>query len=219
MELPRPQQDRAADLARLADLGNRRTLREGQVLFHQGSSSTSVAVIESGLVKVSADDEAGRTSMITMLGAGTVVGEIGVITGTLRTSRVEALTRVPVSFVPASAFVQALLDIPVLSLDLIDQIVGQQQRLNRARQDRDVLDVTARIANHLVRVQPILEPDNICPLSHEELASWVGAARPQVSEAVGELRDMGLIATARRRIELIDLDGLTAYVADMSAVD
>lgn len=214
MELPRPDLDRAADLRRLADRGNRRTVRAGEVLFHQGSTSTNVAVIEAGLVKVSYDDEHGRTTLITLLGRGTVIGEVGVITGQQRTSRVESLTTATVSFVAASVFVQTLLDVPALSLDLIDQIVGRQRRLNQARNDRDGLDVASRIANHLLRVQPILEPPNICPLSHEELASWVGAARPQVSEAVGGLRDLGLVETSRRRIEILDPEGLEAFVAD-----
>jgi CRP-like cAMP-binding protein len=47
-------------------------------------------------------------------------------------------------------------------------------------------------------------------LSQEELASWVGATREATAKALAMLRSMGVINTARRRVEVLDAARLQA---------
>ena len=50
------------------------------------------------------------------------------------------------------------------------------------------------------------------PITQEELAGWAGASREATAKALHELRDLGLIETARRDITVRDLAGLERLV-------
>ena len=47
-------------------------------------------------------------------------------------------------------------------------------------------------------------------LRHDDLAAWAGVNREAVSRALGQLRQKRLVATARGRIDLLDLPRLRA---------
>lgn len=55
---------------------------------------------------------------------------------------------------------------------------------------------------------------NTLPMTQDEVASLVGARRQGVSEAAQKLRDLGLIASGRGSITLVDRGGLTARACE-----
>jgi CRP-like cAMP-binding protein len=70
-----------ADLAQLAHLLRRRTVREGEFLFRQGDPARELAFIVDGSVAVSLHVPGGRTAEIGTAGPGEIVGEIGLLDG------------------------------------------------------------------------------------------------------------------------------------------
>jgi hypothetical protein len=48
-------------------------------------------------------------------------------------------------------------------------------------------------------------------LSQDDLAGWVGASREATSRALGQLRNLGLVTTARLRIGVPELAALRSY--------
>ena len=52
-------------------------------------------------------------------------------------------------------------------------------------------------------------------LTHEELAAFVGSTRVTVTNALGELRDLGLVEGTRGQYE-IDIPALQAYIEAQS---
>jgi CRP/FNR family cyclic AMP-dependent transcriptional regulator len=51
------------------------------------------------------------------------------------------------------------------------------------------------------------------PLSQEELGAWAGASRAGLASALRTLRELGWIATHRRRILILDLESLRERAA------
>ena len=51
------------------------------------------------------------------------------------------------------------------------------------------------------------------PISQEELAGWAGASREAAAKALQTLRELGLIRTERRRIVVLDEEGLRRVAA------
>ena len=51
------------------------------------------------------------------------------------------------------------------------------------------------------------------PLSQEELAGWTGASREAVNKALQVLRSLHMIETGRRRLTVLDADGLRRLAA------
>jgi CRP-like cAMP-binding protein len=53
--------------------------------------------------------------------------------------------------------------------------------------------------------------DVALPITQEELASWTAASRESTARSLRTLRTLGLIETHRRRLIVLDLDGLRAH--------
>lgn len=66
-----------------------------------------------------------------------------------------------------------------------------------------------RCARWLLEVRERIESDNF-PLTQEFIAEMLGVRRAGVTEAVGKLRDAGIIEYGRGHIRIIDIEGLEA---------
>jgi CRP-like cAMP-binding protein len=53
------------------------------------------------------------------------------------------------------------------------------------------------------------------PITQEELASWSASSRESTARALRTLRGLGLIETNRRRLTVLDLDGLRGHTAQL----
>jgi CRP-like cAMP-binding protein len=76
----------------------------------------------------------------------------------------------------------------------------------------------ARVAGRLVELAERFgvprEGDAIdvtLPITQEELASWSASSRESTGRALRTLRDLRLIETGRRRLTVLDLDGLRSH--------
>ena len=49
------------------------------------------------------------------------------------------------------------------------------------------------------------------PISQEELASWAAASRESTARALRTLRELGLIETHRKRMVVLDAEGLRQH--------
>lgn len=65
-------------------------LHPNQVLFRQGDQADSLYIIASGRLRVSALDRAGHEKVLAFLGAGEIVGEMGLLSGGARSATVTA---------------------------------------------------------------------------------------------------------------------------------
>jgi CRP/FNR family transcriptional regulator, cyclic AMP receptor protein len=75
-------------------------------------------------------------------------------------------------------------------------------------------DVVGRVAHRLAELTErygVASAEGIVldvPLSQEELASWTGASREAVNKALQVLRSLHMIETGRRRLTVLDAEGL-----------
>ena len=68
---------------------NARQLKSGQVLFNEGDNADCAYIVEEGKLEISTSSE-GQVVIITHLGAGEIVGEMGVIDSAPRTATARA---------------------------------------------------------------------------------------------------------------------------------
>ena len=81
-----------AELRAVAKMLKERRLHPNQVLFRQGDQADALYIIASGRVRVSASDRAGHEKVLAFLGAGEIVGEMGLLSGDARSATVTAST-------------------------------------------------------------------------------------------------------------------------------
>ncbi len=207
--------------------GFEQTYSAGDVLFHEGAPSTSVFLIESGLVKVAKVAPDGRSSLVSLRRAGALVGEQAVLDGHPRSASLIALAETTAVAISAAAFTELLSTSPDLSLMLLRQFSARLRESSHRILEHATASARSRVASRIVDLVPDEELRSVAsrgntngqvtlrlPISQSELGEWAGLSRESVVKALKELRDAGLIETARKTIIIRDLAGLQAMDLD-----
>jgi len=175
----------------------------------EGERDTRVIVLMEGRVKVTCCEEDGTEVLLSIRGAGDVVGERAAIDQRLRSATVTALRRCSTRVLTAGEFMQFIgandLVHPLLRLSVSRQREGQLIRV-----ELSTLPVGRRLVRTLLRLATALDgrAENAVTvdlgLSQEELARAIGASRSQVAAHLARLRDAGIVSTGHRRIVVLD---------------
>ena len=174
----------------------RRELGKGEPLYRSGDRADTVYRVVHGLVKLGIDVPSGKERIVGVAGPGDLIGALAPGRPTLRESAEALSASVVVTVVPreeAAAFEPALF-----------RAAGDQlTRVTDALEDGE-LPVGARLARALLRLGERfgqLAADGsvriTLPLTHENLAAMIGAARETTTAALGELRHLGLLEGTR----------------------
>ncbi len=208
-----------ADRTILIDAGRLRRYRRGAPIIVQGDHGDTVFVVLSGRVKVTVDTVDGREILLAVNGPGALLGEFEAIDSGVgpRTAGNVALEPVECRAMTGQEFRNLLDSHPSIPLAMLRRAIRTLQAADRRRVDAASLDTTHRLARLLLELadtQGEADPSRVdidIPLTQEELASLIAASRDTVVRALTSLRSRHLIATARRRITILDIDALRRY--------
>ncbi len=207
------------DRAALEARAGRRRFKPGATLTHQGAPGSEVLVLLSGRAKVSIDTDEGREVVLTFCGPGHLIGEFAVIDSEARSGTTEALEPVEALALSAPDFLALLTERPGIAMALLRNLVRRFRDADRIRIEFASAQTLGRVASRLCELaERHGEPhaDGIAitlPISQEELAGWTGASREAAAKALHQLRELGLIRTERRRIIVLDDEGLRRVAA------
>ncbi|MFE0591247.1 Crp/Fnr family transcriptional regulator [Micromonospora echinospora] len=196
---------READRTALVSLGSDRRYSSGEALMLDGDSSTDAFVVLGGCVKVLGGTVDGRTVLLSLRGAGDMVGELAAMNGTPRSASVFAATAVRVRVIPARSLRTFMAERPEAATAIHASVADKFRRATRHRVDFTTASTLVRLAlalQHLAEAygRPYASGVRIeVPLSQPELASLVGVSDPSLQRAFRRLREHGLIKTEYRR--------------------
>ncbi|MBJ7328357.1 MAG: Crp/Fnr family transcriptional regulator [Solirubrobacteraceae bacterium] len=207
------------DERQLRALGRVRRYDAGDAIFHQGDDPGGVVVIVSGRVKITNVTATGKEVILAFRGPGDIVGEIGALANTMRSSAVRAIDPVETLAVGAADFRDFLDTHAAAAMNLVLMLIERLHAADDARVEFASHDVIGRVARRLVELcERFGEPcdDGVqvtLALSQEELAGWTASSREAVAKAMRLLRELGWVETHRRRIVVRDLEALRRYAA------
>jgi CRP/FNR family transcriptional regulator, cyclic AMP receptor protein len=183
-------------------------------LMHEGQAGTEVMVIRSGRVKVRYVAIDGREIVLDFRGPGELLGELAAIDGKPRSSSVEAMEPVEVLAVTAASFETLVAQRPGMSEALLHDLVRRFRDADLKRIEFGASPSIDRVAARLIEMVERFGSHTSAghvielPITQDELAGWTGSSREAVAKALRSLRELGLITTERRRITVLDLEGL-----------
>jgi len=139
---------------------------------------------------------------------GTFFGEMPLLGARMRHASAEAVEDCLVCVMSEADIERLVLTKPQVALRMLEVLGRRLAEAEDRLQDLAYRTVSARLASLLLRLA--LEPDNrIDGLSHQQLGDMVGAYRETVTKVLGEFEIAGYVQLGRRRIGLLDRDGLT----------
>jgi CRP/FNR family transcriptional regulator, cyclic AMP receptor protein len=202
------------EAADLRASGRERHFDAGVALFHEGDDAGSVIVLLAGRAKLTVPLSSDREVIIAVRGPGDLLGELAALVDAPRSATVVTIEPVDALIVSGSAFA-AFLDRNARVGLVILRLVAERLLYADLQQAQFAThDVVGRVAHRLVELTDrfgVETGDGILldvPLSQEELAGWTGASREAVNKALQVLRSLHMIQTGRRRLTVLDADGL-----------
>ena len=191
-------------LRSLALRGTFRNYRKNTIIINEGEIGDSLYVLLDGKVKVFASDADGRELTYGVITAGDYFAEMW-LDGGPRSASVVTLEPCTCSIIGRDALREHLTAEPEFALDLVARVIRRARAATETARNMALLDVYGRLVATLESYQgpasadaPVLLQD----LTHQALASRVGASREMVSRLLKDLEKGGYIDLGVKRITL-----------------
>lgn len=197
----------------LAAGGTLMRLEAGASLFRVGDEAEAVYVILAGEVEVAAPGLDGRDVWLARIGAGALVGEMGVLDGGARSADVRAGPRTALWRINRRAVMDILREEPSSGLALLAMMAHRLRMADALLQERTLLDLGGRLARLLLESQGAA-----VALSQGEMARLIGASRERVNRKLAAWRAEGWIDVGAYGVKLLNRQALAAAARPTPAV-
>jgi CRP/FNR family cyclic AMP-dependent transcriptional regulator len=195
-------------VARVVAAATEHTLRRGDVVFEEGDDANDLYIVESGRIAIANRSVDGRESVVALMEAGDLFGDMAMFDGDGRSAQARALERSVVHAIPFAAVRSELDADPRLLWSVVTLLVQRLRNMDEALADAVFLDVTGRTAKRLLEIAGDAD-DFMLPVTQEELAGLVGASRERVNKALASFIRLGWVSQQERRYRITDREQLT----------
>ena len=197
-----------------------RTFPTGASLFHRGDPADGMLWVEKGRIRVFVESEAGREVTLAVRGPGSVVGEMALLDGQMRSASCRALDEVRCWGLARESFDRFLMAHPEAMRSLLATLSQKLREAGQQVEELALKTIRQRLALVLLRMVP--EHGEPCAegillsreVNYELLVGLLGTIRESVSRAMAELVSEGLVQRQGRRFILTSLESLQRVVEE-----
>jgi CRP/FNR family cyclic AMP-dependent transcriptional regulator len=191
-------------LRALALRGVFRTYRKNSVIINEGEIGDSLFVLLQGRVKVYSNDTEGKEITYNIVEEGDYFAEMW-LDGGPRSASVMTLENSVCSVVGRNALRDHLAEEPEFALELVSQVIRRARAATETARNMALLDVYGRVVAALESQRGAAAPETpvtLTQITHQQIASRVGASREMVSRLLKDLEKGGYIELGVKRITL-----------------
>ena len=195
-------------LERLQRHAKQRRIHRGDVLFEEDDEASELFVVSSGRIAIANKSTDGRESVVALMEAGDLFGEMPLFDGMGRSTEARALTTAEVIAVPYAPLQALYNEQPKLLWEVVAMLSRRLRVTDEALADSVFLDVTGRTAKRLLEMAGDAD-EFVLPVTQEELAGMVGASRERVNKAIASFIRLGWIEQGDRKYIITDREQLS----------
>ncbi|AXA94089.1 Crp/Fnr family transcriptional regulator [Massilia sp. YMA4] len=174
-----------------------RQYHKRDVLLQKGGSGDGLLFLLAGQLQVMDVTEDGRAIGLRLLKPGDFFGEIAVITNSVRTASVVALTDVLVAFLPAPTAMHLFAHSPSVANQMLRYLAEKIQRDSEFRTLLSINNTARRIYTFLVMLKKNQKegPENTLSNlpTHQDIANMINTSRETVTRALLTLVQQGIV--------------------------
>jgi CRP-like cAMP-binding protein len=188
------------ELKEVADVAQLKHLPSDTAIFHEGDTSDAIYITVTGRVKIVTTSSDGKEFILTVLGAGQVFGEMGLLEVAPRSASVITITEVDLLVIKLEEFEHLLNSSPGISRKLMTILSRRLRRANSKMESLAYMDVAGRLARYLLDMASdhgqrlgngwvvVRRP------THSDIAHSIGTSRETVSRLINEFEEgFGLV--------------------------
>ncbi|HKG46605.1 MAG TPA: Crp/Fnr family transcriptional regulator [Pyrinomonadaceae bacterium] len=192
--------------------------RRGEFVYMPGDQSDSVYVLRKGRIKLSVLSESGKEIAIDIIQPGEMFGEFALVDESVRSNMTQALDDAAILVFDKHDFVNLLKNQSTLALNYIRMVGDRRRRMEKKLSDITSKEVPARVCELLHELSANTSPagevhQNLIPLTHQDVASLIGASRQTTTSVLNDLMRSGYIELGRGWVRIKSLKDIQTYVA------
>ena len=138
------------ELEDVASLAQIRKIPTDSTIFHEGDDADAIFVVVNGKVKIVTTSTDGKEFILSVLGAGQVFGEMGLLETAPRSASVVTITEVELLVINRADFDHLLKSSPGISRKLMSILSRRLRRANSKMESLAYMDVAGRLARYLL---------------------------------------------------------------------
>ena len=191
----------------------------GEFIYMPGDRADFVYILKHGRVKLSVLSETGKEIGIDIIQSGEIFGEFALVDESQRSNMTQAMDDVLMWVFSKHDFTKLLTSLPMLALSYIKLVGDRRRRMEKKLSDITSKPVSGRICELLHELSTgsaefeSAAIDYIVPLTHQDVASLIGAARQTTTTVLNDLERRGIIELGRGWIRVKRLKDLQTYAA------
>ena len=186
------------------------TVNKGRVFYRPEETGEVLFILKNGRVQLYRISPEGKKLVIASLGAGTLFGEMALLGQQMHNTFAEAAEDCLICVMSRKDLERLILSKPQIALRVLE-ITGKRLRDAEERLETMAFKgIPARLASLLLRISAERDSLEITGLTHQDLAETVGTYRETATQVLNDLKNQGLIDIGRKRITIIDPEGLLA---------
>ncbi|MBV7245980.1 Crp/Fnr family transcriptional regulator [Streptomyces sp. MW-W600-10] len=183
------------------------TYPKGKVLMYQGEAGDRLFSLTKGVVSIVHRGADGSETWLGHRGPGELLGDMSAISGEARNADVVAVSSCTVVSIELARFLEFVGPHgPVFDLLRREHAKRQESDLRLCGgRTLPLIDRLARYVLGLVQNSPTLQ---VSGCTQQDLAQALGVSRGKLNQALGQLRENGVLEVRRRTITVKNLDAL-----------
>ena len=181
-----------------------RSLRKqrGEFVYMPGDRADSVYFLKKGRIKLSVLSDSGKEIAIDIIQPGEMFGEFALIDESVRSNMAQALDDVTILVFDKRDFAGLIKSQPNLALNYIRMVGDRRRRMEKKLSDITSKEVAARVCELLHELSTNAHlgdeiRDSRIPLTHQDVASLIGASRQTTTSILNDLSRSGFIELGR----------------------
>lgn len=186
------------------------SIKKGEMIYSAGEESTSLYIVNRGMVKVYRLSESGKEILLRVLNPGDFTGEYALFNKSTHETYAEAMKDTQLCVIQRSDLQKFLIQYPTISIKILSEFANRLDQTEKQTTQFATEKVETRIAFFLAEFadgEENLEFE--LPMNKKDIASYLGTTPETFSRKLTQLEERKLIElTSNKKIRVLDLDGL-----------
>ncbi|MDX3910521.1 MAG: Crp/Fnr family transcriptional regulator [Sphingobium sp.] len=195
------------DLGHLLADAREHKAKKAEVFLQQGDKGDFLIILLEGQARVTVYSANGREIVLEYATAGTVLGEIALIDGGVRSASVIAMGPVRYLTLARPVFERVIAANHGIALRLMRELAMRLRLANETIETDRAYGAAPRLARFLLRLLKNSET-NVITLSQTELAMFAGISRENINRQLALWAQAGIVELEHGKIGVIDIDPL-----------
>lgn len=190
------------ELAELSRLAIERSFKPEEFVFWEGDAPDYFYTVIEGRIKILKYSSSGKEFIIAFFGSGEMFGEVAVFEGKPYPASAQAVADTKILGIKKDDFLSFLAGRPRVALGIINILGGRLRDAQSRLKDLAGERVEQRLARILLMLSSKLGPT--LPFTRQEIADMAGTTTETAFRVTTQLKDRGIIRSARGKIIILD---------------